>query len=119
MNDSLVILLDLSQFAKALGAEVTVISNSSDKAVDAKSFGATEFTLWTDSVVLGQYHNKFDAIVNTVCSDLPWDSLLAMLAPEGTLIQVLATPCALNKNGALLNICFSFLSYSLVHQKIP
>lgn len=60
-----------------------------DKTEEAKSFGAHEF--WNSkefSPESNASRDKLDFILNTVSGDLPWDSYLSLLKPNGTFIIV-------------------------------
>lgn len=76
------------KFAVAMGAEVTVISTSPNKASDAREMGAHHF------ILLGQQDNgilpasHFDYIIDTVSGKRDYTLQLNMLKPEGTLIVV-------------------------------
>ena len=83
------------QYAAAMGARVTAISTSADKRADALAFGASAFLLLSDAAALADAAFAFDLVVNTVCARLDWPALLALLAPEGTLVQLGAPPCDL------------------------
>lgn len=53
------------QFAKALGAEVTVFSHSPSKAVDAVRLGADKFVSTADKDFAEKYQDTFDFILST------------------------------------------------------
>jgi uncharacterized zinc-type alcohol dehydrogenase-like protein len=72
------------QFAAAFGCEVTAISHSKGKEVEAKSFGATKFLTLDSQPATGQ----FDLILSTVHSDLDWNQVIGLLKPKGTLCFV-------------------------------
>jgi len=52
--------------AAALGAEVTVLSCTPDKAADARRLGATDLLVTTDDTQLAQAFGRFDLILDTI-----------------------------------------------------
>jgi uncharacterized zinc-type alcohol dehydrogenase-like protein len=54
------------KLAKALGAEVTVITTSADKVGDAKRFGATNVVINKEGADFSAYHHKFDFALDTI-----------------------------------------------------
>src|SRR5690606_35016109 len=58
------------KLARALGAEVTVLSRSEKKREDATSLGATDYVATENPASLKALRNSFDLIVNTVSADL-------------------------------------------------
>jgi alcohol dehydrogenase (NADP+) len=76
------------KFAAALGADVTVLGRSLEKAADAKAFGATSYLQTTDAATFTENKNAFDIILNTTSSNLAVDDFLAMLRVGGSLINV-------------------------------
>ncbi|MFG1925048.1 NAD(P)-dependent alcohol dehydrogenase [Cryptosporangium sp. NPDC048952] len=69
------------QFAAAWGCHVTAITSTSDKAADARRFGAHE-------VVSEPALDSFDFVLSTVPADLQWDAYVGSLRPGGTLCLV-------------------------------
>lgn len=80
------------KFAVALGAEVTVISTSDNKAADAKKLGATNFVNSRRPEDMEKYRNHFDFILNTVSAPHSYDSLLPLLKTNGSMVLVGAPP---------------------------
>lgn len=76
------------KFAKALGAQVTVFSHSSNKEADAIAMGADEFVLTKDSASLKSLTRSFDLILNTVSAELDINLYLKLLALDGTLVVI-------------------------------
>jgi uncharacterized zinc-type alcohol dehydrogenase-like protein len=76
------------KYAHALGAEVTVLSHSANKEVDAKKMGADHFIVTKDPKVFEQYKYNFDLIINTVSAPLDLNEYLQMLKLNGTLVMV-------------------------------
>ena len=92
------------KFAAALGAEVTVISHSASKEMDAKSMGAEHFVLTNLDGWHKPLSKSFDLILNTVSADLDLEPYLSTLATDGTLVVIglPGKPYAVNA-GTLLN----------------
>lgn len=79
------------QFAKALGAKVTVFSHSPSKAVDAKKLGADQFLCTADADFAKPFVGKdeFDYILS--CADanaIPLSDLLSILKIDGKITSV-------------------------------
>ncbi|WP_110180783.1 NAD(P)-dependent alcohol dehydrogenase [Nocardioides solisilvae] len=82
------------KLARALGAEVTVLSRSEAKRDDAVELGATAYVATEDPAALKPLRSSFDLVVNTVSADLPIGSYLKLLKPLGTLVNVGLPPGA-------------------------
>jgi uncharacterized zinc-type alcohol dehydrogenase-like protein len=76
------------KFGKALGAHVTVLSTSSNKAADAKRLGAKNFILTTDQAQLEKHQESLDFVLSTIGARHNIDVPLNLLKPNGTLIMV-------------------------------
>lgn len=77
------------QFAAALGAEVSVISQGHSKEEDAKRFGAHHFYALSDEGVLAGLQSHFDLIICTVSSnELDYSGLIKTLKPFGSFVDV-------------------------------
>ncbi|MEK3787116.1 NAD(P)-dependent alcohol dehydrogenase [Paenibacillus sp. FSL K6-1230] len=76
------------QYAHALGAEVTVLSRSTDKKAEALSFGADHYYATSDSETFTTLAGRFDLILNTVSANLDVDAYLSLLRIDGTLVNV-------------------------------
>lgn len=77
------------KIARALGAEVTVLSHSEKKREDALKMGAHQFVSTHDKSVFKKYANTFDLIINTVSSaDLDLGAYLGLLKIDCTLVSV-------------------------------
>lgn len=88
-------------FARALGAEVTVLSSSPSKADDARALGADRFV--TAPEQLGSAPS-LDFLLATAPADLPWDRLLDQLRPFGSLGLVGVPPGSLTLDpGAMID----------------
>jgi uncharacterized zinc-type alcohol dehydrogenase-like protein len=76
----------------ALGAEVSVFSQSTRKQQDAVRLGASDFVLTSDSSALAKLDRRFDVIIDTVSAPHDLDAYLKALKTDGTLILVGAPP---------------------------
>ena len=76
------------KLAHAMGAEVTVLSQSLSKQNDAKTFGAAHHYATSDPETFAKLAGTFDLIVNTVSAELDWNAYLALLKVDGALVVV-------------------------------
>jgi uncharacterized zinc-type alcohol dehydrogenase-like protein len=76
------------KYAHALGADVTVLSQSLRKADDAKRLGADHFYATADPATFTTLAGSFDLIVNTVSAELDWNAYLSLLKVDGTMVVV-------------------------------
>ncbi|HRW01664.1 MAG TPA: NAD(P)-dependent alcohol dehydrogenase, partial [Tetrasphaera sp.] len=76
------------KIAAAMGADVTVISQTMSKEEDGRAFGAVDYRATEDGSVFKELRNSFDLIVCTVSADLPLDKYLGMVKPFGALVLV-------------------------------
>jgi uncharacterized zinc-type alcohol dehydrogenase-like protein len=76
------------KIAHAMGARVTVLSQTLSKEADGKRFGAAAYYATSDAQTFEQLAGKFDLIVNTVSSELDWNQYLALLKTDGALVIV-------------------------------
>lgn len=86
------------KIAHALGAEVTVLSQSLKKQEDGLRLGADAYFATSDPSTFEQLAGRFDLIVNTVSAVIDVDAYLGLLAVDGTLVNVgaPAEPLSLN-----------------------
>lgn len=86
------------KIAAALGAEVTVLSQSLRKREDGLRLGATHYYATSDETTFEQLAGTFDLILSTVSAPLGLDAYLALLKADGALVNVGAPeePVALN-----------------------
>jgi uncharacterized zinc-type alcohol dehydrogenase-like protein len=86
------------KIAHALGAEVTVLSQSLKKQEDGRRLGADHYYATSDPATFEQLAGRFDLIVNTVSAHIDVDAYLSLLAVDGTLVNVgaPAEPLSLN-----------------------
>jgi uncharacterized zinc-type alcohol dehydrogenase-like protein len=76
------------QIAAAMGAEVTVLSQTLSKEADGRRFGASDYHATSDKDTFKALRGRFDLIVNTVSANLPLDAYLGLLKPGGALVSV-------------------------------
>ena len=76
------------QLAAAMGAEVTVLSQTLSKEADGRKFGASAYYATADGSAFKELRGRFDMIVNTVSANLPLDAYIATLKPRGALVSV-------------------------------
>ncbi|MEU5644163.1 NAD(P)-dependent alcohol dehydrogenase [Streptomyces milbemycinicus] len=76
------------KIAHAMGAEVTVLSQSLRKKDDGLRLGADHFYATSDESTFAELAGTFDLIINTVSANIPLDAYLSLLKREGTLVHV-------------------------------
>ncbi|KSU52544.1 MULTISPECIES: NAD(P)-dependent alcohol dehydrogenase [unclassified Gordonia (in: high G+C Gram-positive bacteria)] len=76
------------KIAHALGAEVTVLSQSLKKMEDGLRLGADHYHATSDPQTFRELRSTFDLILNTVSANLPIGKYLGMLALDGTLVEL-------------------------------
>jgi uncharacterized zinc-type alcohol dehydrogenase-like protein len=76
------------QIAAAMGAEVTVLSQSLSKKDDGLRFGAKHYYATSDRSTFKELAASFDLILNTVSANLKLDAYLGLLRVDGTLVTV-------------------------------
>ncbi|WP_028936499.1 NAD(P)-dependent alcohol dehydrogenase [Pseudonocardia spinosispora] len=86
------------KIAAALGAEVTVLSQSLKKQEDGLRLGATDYYATGDEGTFRTLRGRFDLILNTVSAPLPMDAYLSTLRVGGAMVNVGAPPEALGVN---------------------
>jgi uncharacterized zinc-type alcohol dehydrogenase-like protein len=80
------------QIAAAMGAEVTVLSQTLSKKDDGLRFGAKEYYATSDRESFKQLRSSFDLILNTVSANFDINAYLRLLRVDGTLVTVGAPP---------------------------
>nr|WP_281174685.1 NAD(P)-dependent alcohol dehydrogenase [Cryptosporangium arvum] len=80
------------KIAAALGAEVTVLSQTLNKKDDGLAFGAKHYYATSDRDTFKTLRNSFDLIINTVSASIPMGSYLRLLRLDGTFVSVGAPP---------------------------
>jgi uncharacterized zinc-type alcohol dehydrogenase-like protein len=76
------------KLAVAMGAEVTVLSQSLKKQEDGLKLGAAHYFATGDESTFETLKGHFDLILNTVSAQLPVDSYLGMLRVGGAMVNV-------------------------------
>jgi len=76
------------KLAHALGAEVTVISQSLKKQADGKRLGADHYYATSDPATFTKLAGYFDLILNTVSAQIDWKQYLDLLRTDGTMVVV-------------------------------
>ena len=76
------------QIAAAMGAEVTVLSQSLSKQEDGLRFGAKHYYATSDRDTFKQLAGSLDLILNTVSANLNLDAYLRLLRVDGTMVTV-------------------------------
>ncbi|WP_282688435.1 MULTISPECIES: NAD(P)-dependent alcohol dehydrogenase [unclassified Streptomyces] len=86
------------KIAHALGAEVTVLSQSLRKKDDGLKLGADHYYATSDPKTFEELAGTFDVILSTVSAPLDFGAYLGLLRTEGTLVNVGAPeePISLN-----------------------
>lgn len=76
------------QIAHAMGAEVTVLSQTLKKKEDGLELGADHYYATNDPETFEKLAGTFDLIINTVSAKIHLDAYLGLLALDGTLVNV-------------------------------
>jgi uncharacterized zinc-type alcohol dehydrogenase-like protein len=76
------------KIAAALGADVTVLSQTTSKKDDSLRFGAKAHYATSDEQTFTDLANSFDLIINTVSAKIDMGAYLGLLAVDGTLVNV-------------------------------
>ena len=86
------------QIAHAMGAEVTVLSQTLKKQDDGYKLGADNYYATSDTETFEKLAGYFDLIINTVSADIDLNAYLGLLTLDGTLVNVgaPAEPLSLN-----------------------
>jgi uncharacterized zinc-type alcohol dehydrogenase-like protein len=86
------------KLAHAMGAEVTVLSQSLKKQEDGLRLGAAAYFATSDPDTFSELAGRFDLIINTVSAPIDVDAYLSLLAVGGALVNVgaPAEPLSLN-----------------------
>ena len=86
------------KLAHAMGAEVTVLSQTLKKKEDGLRLGAGHYYATSDPETFARLAGSFDLIVNTVSAKVDVSAYLSLLAVDGTLVNVGAPPEPLSLN---------------------
>lgn len=86
------------KIAHAMGAEVTVLSQTLNKKEDSLKFGAKDHYATSDPETFQKLAGTFDLIINTVSAKLDMDAYFSLLSLDGSLVNVgaPAEPLAVN-----------------------
>jgi uncharacterized zinc-type alcohol dehydrogenase-like protein len=76
------------KLAAAMGAEVTVLSQSLKKMEDGLRLGAKNYYATSDTDTFKKLRNSFDIILNTVSADLPLGLYLDTLDLDGVFVEL-------------------------------
>ncbi len=76
------------KLAHAMGAQVTVLSQSLRKQADGKRMGAAHFYATSDPATFTKLERTFDLIINTVSSKLEMGQYLKLLKVDGAMVLV-------------------------------
>ncbi|MCR6105401.1 NAD(P)-dependent alcohol dehydrogenase [Salipaludibacillus agaradhaerens] len=76
------------KIAHAMGAEVTVLSQSLKKKEDGLAFGAHHYYATSDPETFTKLAGSFDLIINTVSANIDINAYFSLLALDGTLVNV-------------------------------
>jgi uncharacterized zinc-type alcohol dehydrogenase-like protein len=91
------------KIARALGAEVTVLSQTLAKKEAGLALGASDYRATSDPATFRELATTFDLILSTVSAPLPMDDYIGMLAVGGAMVNVGAAPEASSLHQRLLN----------------
>ncbi|MFC5720760.1 NAD(P)-dependent alcohol dehydrogenase [Streptomyces gamaensis] len=80
------------KLAHAMGAEVSVLSQSLRKQEDGLRLGADHYYATSDPETFGKLSGSFDFMLNTVSAATDVDTLLSLLGVDGALVNVGAPP---------------------------
>ncbi|MCT2345481.1 NAD(P)-dependent alcohol dehydrogenase [Niallia taxi] len=86
------------KIAHAMGADVTVLSQTLSKKEDGLQFGANNYYATSDPATFEKLAGSFDLIINTVSASINLDAYISLLSLDGTLVNVGAPgePLSLN-----------------------
>ncbi|WOC12211.1 NAD(P)-dependent alcohol dehydrogenase [Gordonia sp. MP11Mi] len=76
------------KIASAMGAEVTVLSQTLSKKDDGLAFGATDYYATSDKETFKTLRNTFDLVINTVSASLDFDRYVRLLRLDGVWVNV-------------------------------
>ncbi|GAB4003995.1 NAD(P)-dependent alcohol dehydrogenase [Glycomyces albus] len=76
------------KFAHALGAEVTVLSQSLKKQEDGLRLGADHYYATSDPETFQELGGRFDLIINTVSANVDINAFLQLVDVDGALVNV-------------------------------
>jgi alcohol dehydrogenase (NADP+) len=80
------------KIAQAMGAPVTVLSQTLNKKDDGLRLGADEYYATSDRETFKALAGRFDLIINTVSAPLPMGRFLNLVSTDGAFVNVGAPP---------------------------
>ena len=80
------------KIAHAMGADVTVLSQSLRKQEDGLKLGADAYYATSDDATFTELAGRFDLIINTVSAGIDIGRFLTLLKTDGALVNVGAPP---------------------------
>lgn len=80
------------KFAKAMGAEVTVLSQSERKRADALAMGADHYLAMNAEGVFEENASRFDFLLDTVSAPHDYNAYLGLLRRDGRMVLVGVPP---------------------------
>jgi len=102
------------KIAKAMGAEVTVLSRSRNKETDAKRLGANHYIATSEANVFDKLARTFDIIICTVSTGIDWNQYLGTLMRDGTMVLLGVPPKAVSVEAGRLIFGRHSLAGSLI-----
>ncbi|MDR9781672.1 NAD(P)-dependent alcohol dehydrogenase [Rhizobium redzepovicii] len=72
----------------AMGADITVLSQSLSKKEDGLKLGAKDYYATSDAETFTKLAGTFDLIINTVGTTIDWNAYLNLLKSDGTMVLV-------------------------------
>ncbi len=76
------------KLAYAMGADVTVLSQTLSKQEDGLRFGAAHYYATNDPETFTSLQGEFDLIINTVGASIDWNAYLNLLKVDGTMTLI-------------------------------
>lgn len=80
------------KLAHAMGADVTVLSQSLAKRDDGLRLGANHYYATSDPKTFGTLANSFDLLINTVSAAIDWNAYLGLLKVDGAMVLLGVPP---------------------------
>ncbi len=80
------------KLASAMGAEVTMLSRSPEKAKDADKLGAHHFELTTDPENMKRLKGTYDLIIDTVSASHDYSAYLNLIRTDGVMVLLGVPP---------------------------
>ena len=102
------------KLAKSMGAEVTVLSTTEQKAADARRLGASDFAVTKNGDAFTRLAGKLDLVIDTVSAPHDYNAYLGLLRPRRAMVLVGAPPAAASLNPFSLIMAGRRLAGSLI-----